>query len=426
MTADVAVVRAQKRRDLDKWAFFVVFGLGVLTILVAEALALPKLEAVLVCSGLLVVYAVALLTLPALRLRTDQVGDNCYYLGLLFTLTSLGLALYRFASSDLGTDSILRNFGIAIGTTIAGLGLRVGITQFREDPEDLEYEAREALATTVRKLRADLDQSVAELQRFADGARQALMETSEAARNSTAQVLATSTTRFEAALEETARAFNENTVGFNKRATTVNKSLDKVADAVEALTTRIASVKPNEELIEAGMKPALDALQGAVSSFASALETQRTRIDEGFRSLGQFSNSAEQFQASADALSRAAAGFEQGVSHLNAGADLIERLDTTTRSAADAAQSLAKKMAAAATATGDKAAEAMERLESVAAGLSDRTSASIASIEQVTAQAVETLGRLNQEFSGSSQSIEHVRRELAELAGWIIERLNKP
>lgn len=425
MTVGVGAPGLFARRNFDKWAFFVVLGLGIAAIITADVMAMPKIEAVAACSGLIAIYAAAVMFLPALRLRPDQVGDNCYYLGLLFTLTSLGLALYRFASSDLGTDSILRNFGIAIGTTIIGLGLRVGITQFREDPEDLEYEAREALASTVRRLRADLDQSVAELQRFSDGARQALAETSEAARNATSEALSSTAARFEAALTETTQAFNENTAGFNKRAVSINRSLEKVVEAVDALTERIASVRPDEQLMQAGMKPALEALQSAVVSFGDALESQKARIDGSFSSLEKFSEAADQFELSASALSRAASEFEGSMSRLGQGTELIERLDETTRSAAAAATTLAEQMNDAASSTGKVAEVAIHRIETAAANLTDRTSTSLSAVEQVSARTVETFQRLNAEFSGSSQSVEHVRRELAELAGWIIARLDR-
>src|SRR5690606_9648290 len=111
---------------------------------------ISKVLAVVICTLLLLVYAFATSLIPAVRLRPDQAADNSYYLGLLYTLTSLGVALFRFSTAENAADAILRNFGIAIATTIVGLGLRVFLSQFREDPDDLEYEAKTALAESVR------------------------------------------------------------------------------------------------------------------------------------------------------------------------------------------------------------------------------------------------------------------------------------
>src|SRR5690554_1532003 len=38
----------------------------------------------------------ALNMLPGIRLQNEQAGDNLYYMGFVFTLTSLGISLYKF------------------------------------------------------------------------------------------------------------------------------------------------------------------------------------------------------------------------------------------------------------------------------------------------------------------------------------------
>jgi len=68
-----------------------------------------------------------------LRLRDDQSGDNLYYMGFLFTLTSLGVSLYQF-SVERAAEEIVQNFGIAIASTITGIALRVVFNQMRRDP----------------------------------------------------------------------------------------------------------------------------------------------------------------------------------------------------------------------------------------------------------------------------------------------------
>ena len=64
-------------------------------------------------------YAV-LLGARLFRLRDDQSGDNLYYMGFLFTLTSLAVSLYQFSAAG-SAEQIVQNFGIAIASTIAGI-----------------------------------------------------------------------------------------------------------------------------------------------------------------------------------------------------------------------------------------------------------------------------------------------------------------
>src|ERR1700674_4078729 len=79
-------------------------------------------------------YALLLYLARGLRLRDDQTGDNLYYMGFLFTLTSLGVSLYQFTATR-AAEEIVQNFGVAISSTIAGIGLRVIFHQMRRDPE---------------------------------------------------------------------------------------------------------------------------------------------------------------------------------------------------------------------------------------------------------------------------------------------------
>jgi len=90
-----------------------------------------------------IMFAYALLIWLArnLRLRDDQAGDNLYYMGFLFTLTSLGVSLYQFNATG-AAEEIVQNFGIAIGSTITGIALRVIFNQMRQDPVEVERTMR--------------------------------------------------------------------------------------------------------------------------------------------------------------------------------------------------------------------------------------------------------------------------------------------
>src|SRR5689334_11447571 len=129
-----------ERFRIDRMWFFFMFIAGALSILLFDVLGVHKGYSIVVSGAIIVLYAVCASVVPRLRARPDQVADNSYYLGLLFTLVSLSLALYRFASvegpgtTEGAPEAILRNFGIAISSTIFGLALRVLVAQFREDP----------------------------------------------------------------------------------------------------------------------------------------------------------------------------------------------------------------------------------------------------------------------------------------------------
>lgn len=113
--------------------------------------------------GALCAYALAVWRIPRVRIRLDQAGDNAYYLGLLFTLMSMAVALYEFSvAAETGegssrTAAIIGNFGIALATTIAGIFLRVILHQMRVDPTDVEGMTRIELAEASKRVKAELD-----------------------------------------------------------------------------------------------------------------------------------------------------------------------------------------------------------------------------------------------------------------------------
>lgn len=150
---------------LDVAVFFFIFLCGVGTYIACQQAGASQLTISSALVVLMFVYSLSVALVPRLRVRLDQAGDNAYYLGLLFTLTSMGFALYQFgeaasasdASGRSGVDHIISNFGIALATTIAGIFLRVVLHQMRVDPADVESMTRIELAESSKRVRAALE-----------------------------------------------------------------------------------------------------------------------------------------------------------------------------------------------------------------------------------------------------------------------------
>ena len=174
----------------DTFLFLVVLLLGffvILTFNVVDEFADPgEVEDILVrivlpCL-LLVIYALILWFVPLFKLSSEQAGDNCYYLGFVFTLISLAFALYDFADVNARTTIeraiVVQDFGIALATTIVGLVLRVLFNQARLDPDHIEVATREALTESARNMRDELDRVVIDFNHFKRHLQQSLNDTS--------------------------------------------------------------------------------------------------------------------------------------------------------------------------------------------------------------------------------------------------------
>ena len=410
-------IAARAAKHIDKIAFAAAVFLGIATIAAVDAADASKWVAVAICVGLMVAYMLAALLLAGLRLRADQTADNLYYLGLLYTLASLGVALIRFASSEQATTSILRNFGIAIFTTIVGVGLRVFVGQFREDPEDLEYEAKVALSDSVRHMRAQLDLSVAELRGFADGMKQVVSDFTDKTTQSTAEALDAAVARFGSAADVMGARFAQTADTFQQRVESFDASLERVVTALEALMERLGAVRVDADMVEKGLRPALHALEVAARGFAAAIDSERATFDEGAKAVGQFVETSARLAASGQTLATAADRIRTAASSAGEASQLVAQLD---RAAGVALQSTLT--------FGSRLSEIAANLESQnnRAGQASASEARerLASVETAARRVTETLARLNAEFSGSGDTVQQVRRQLTELAGWIIERLN--
>lgn len=76
----------------------------------------------------------------------ETIGDNSYYLGFLFTLTSLAVTLYFVIEAGSETarliPEIISGFGVALSSTIVGVFLRVLMLQLKVDVETRERRVR--------------------------------------------------------------------------------------------------------------------------------------------------------------------------------------------------------------------------------------------------------------------------------------------
>src|ERR1700730_3353761 len=148
----------------------VVFGSGY--IIFSKLHDFGALAATAVPVLVMIGYAV-LLGARLFRLRDDQSGDNLYYMGFLFTLTSLAVSLYQFSAAG-SAEQIVQNFGIAIASTIAGITLRIMFNQMRRDPVETEATSRLELADASRKVRRELESTVLEFSYFRRMAQQSI------------------------------------------------------------------------------------------------------------------------------------------------------------------------------------------------------------------------------------------------------------
>lgn len=158
------------RDSLDKWVFVLVAILGNVGIVALKYFFSVPAYIVIGWSVLfLTLYVAYAWGTKRHKIEPETIGDNCYYLGFLFTLSSLAITLYQIherviidtSSSDSRPDyipEVISGFGIALSSTIIGVFLRVFFMQFRVDFVDNE-----------RRMRAEINKGFDEFKRTMSG-----------------------------------------------------------------------------------------------------------------------------------------------------------------------------------------------------------------------------------------------------------------
>jgi hypothetical protein len=244
-------------------------------------------------------YALLIHLARNLRLRDDQAGDNLYYMGFLFTLTSLGVSLYQFSAAHAAED-IVQNFGIAIGSTITGIALRVIFNQMRRDPIEVERIMRLELAEAARRVRRELDSTAVEFSYVRRSAHQAATDSfnlvaekfdaiSARLMASMADVASKSAGQLEAASRHSSEAIEEVTrtiVGalrvnagqLSAETERLSKSALEISAALDKVGAKLQAMRMPDGVIEFHLEPGIRSLSRAVDRFTARSDEQAAAV----------------------------------------------------------------------------------------------------------------------------------------------------
>ena len=237
------------------------------------------------------------------RLRDDQSGDNLYYMGFLFTLTSLAVSLYQFSAAG-SAEQIVQNFGIAIASTIAGIALRIFFNQMRRDPVEVEATARLELAEASRRVKRELESTILEFgyfrrmtqQSISDGldeVKESLGAAHEQFAGELAKLATTANKPFEEALQRSGKTFdrlNERTVEvlevsrqLVQEGEQLAKNTTSIVKAIDDVFARLAAHQTSDQIIQTRLAPMIESLTEAVNSLKDSTETQARNVEVNLR-----------------------------------------------------------------------------------------------------------------------------------------------
>lgn len=306
------VDRLADRGLIDRFGFLIFAFGGAALIVIGKALGAPALLVAIAAAAAIVGYAILIQRTGTGRLRSDQAGDNCYYLGLIYTLASLAYAIFTFDPADTAT-TIVQGFGVALATTIIGLVLRVYFNQSRPDLAESEATARLELAAASGKLKAELSRSIVSMNDFSRQTRQSLEELRD-------EVIASVLTTKEGAeravqemSQQASQAMSENSEAAVAGTRKLSTATTKVVSGMESNVAALAGMESAQQQISESLR----ALENAALRSQSILENL---VDQS-NSIGDLQNGAA---VTVRDLAGAASLLNQHVSGLNASTDRLE------------------------------------------------------------------------------------------------------
>jgi hypothetical protein len=116
--------------------------------------------------GVMAAYVIIGLKRRDTDVSDEKFADSCYYLGFIFTITSIIFSLFDLPSIGTRIQDIAVRFGAAMVSTVAGLVVRVYLVSFRKDANDALRESEDALIEASSRLREQLVLSLERMRAF--------------------------------------------------------------------------------------------------------------------------------------------------------------------------------------------------------------------------------------------------------------------
>ncbi|MGO6982526.1 hypothetical protein [Rhizobium leguminosarum] len=278
---------------------------------------------------LMATYFLASLLLAGFRLHNEQAGDNLYYMGFLFTLSSLGVSLYLFAG-ETSIETIVQNFGIAVTSTIAGVTLRILFNQMRRDPLDIERSVRHELAEMSRRVRTELDSSSREFSNyrrvsnqmlsegFSEIARQAekngeeIRKAIESLSREAIKPIQDAAQQLSTVIENHNKIINDRNsdaaAKLTETTTQLSVIIDKFGGAVEGVGRRLGEIRSPEDVIKIELTPAIESIKEMTGAHLKRMEEEsqreRSYIDQTREALQPLQSLEEKLDRIATALEK--------------------------------------------------------------------------------------------------------------------------
>ncbi len=409
----------------DTSLFVVFFALGALIIIYFNSIAGRPVEMdgyeltkrMLPIFFLMICYAIIVAGVPKFLLASWQAGDNCYYLGFLFTLVSLAFALYDFVESGENKALVVQDFGIALSTTIAGLLLRVLFSQARLDPDNIEVTSRMNLVTQSSQLRRQLNGAIQDINRLRRSVEQSVNDSVREQIKRIDQLSDEVQDQWKKVGDNASEAigrvisdFTESTNSLRLATESAEKTLTKYTESIESSISRfekqsVSINNLNEEISR------LRKQSSVLLSFGEVLNDQF--VDRMREYAKQIAAASSELEADGHALANVSSAFKEIVAELKGLKPAIQQLPEMLQNPViDGHSMISSKW--------DEVAEQADQINENLIKNDDQFSASVESVQKAISNLAENAESASMSLVEQRKGLEHFNDSISKL----IEQIN--
>lgn len=204
----------------------------------------------------------------------EKFADTCYYLGFIFTITSIIFSLFDLPSIGTKMSDIAVRFGAAMVSTVFGLVVRVYLVSFKQDTADAMAAVEDSVIEASNRFREHLTMAAEKLHEFE-------MQVDVATRGAVERV--------NLQMEALSKSYGEKLTEFFKELAAENKETsNKALDEVKAASQRLSqSVDGYSEALRTNLKSIEDKVTMFATAVTDRLKTTTFPDDYFARNLAQ-------------------------------------------------------------------------------------------------------------------------------------------
>lgn len=278
----------------------------------------------------------------------EKFADTCYYLGFIFTITSIIFSLLDLPNIGTKIQEIAVRFGAAMVSTVLGLAVRVYLVSFKKDMADAIKDAEDAVLDATRRFTEQLTIALERLRDFesqVDTAAKASVErvnlqvenlsknhadrlttffTDLTAKNQ--EAFSVSLGEVKSASQKLAQSVDGYSIGMRANLTSIEAKVTAFAEAItdrlktttfpddyfaQQLSSPISQLRESSTSLASGIKDSLQEVTDSTKILSAALKKIRDKAGAAEDSLETVLKLTQQQQAVLDAAQGQVSSLEQ-------------------------------------------------------------------------------------------------------------------